>query len=140
MFLRTFQGLTAHSRREAVSNLTANDASWKNRYVIVHFGNNLLIFSQNRLTTLLSKQNCKFNVNISTLNKAIFFFFSSICATPPYKESSANVSHRAASLKLHYTSKAHCLALKFARRPASWVFSSCVLSAKHDRFMNASWH
>lgn len=118
MFLRT-----AHSRREAVSNLTANDASWKNRYVIVHFGNNLLIFSQNRLTTLLSKQNCKFNLNISTLNKTIYiFFFSLICATPPYKESSANVSHRAASLKLHYTSKAHCLALKFARRPASWFF------------------
>lgn len=70
MFLRTFQGLTAHSRREAVSNLTANDASWKNN-VIVHFGNNLLLISQNRLTTLLSKQNCKFNVNISTLNKEI---------------------------------------------------------------------
>lgn len=93
MFLRTFQGLTAHSRREAVSNLTANDASWKNN-VIVHFGNNLLLISQNRLTTLLSKQNCKFNVNISTLNKVIPP--SLICATPPYKESSANVLHRAA--------------------------------------------
>lgn len=94
MFLRTFQGLTAHSRREAVSNLTANDASWKNN-VIVHFGNNLLLISQNRLTTLLSKQNCKFNVNISTLNKVIPPP-SLICATPPYKESSANVLHRAA--------------------------------------------
>lgn len=92
MFLRTFQGLTQGGKLLATSQLTMLAGKID---VIVHFGNNLLLISQNRLTTLLSKQNCKFNVNISTLSKVIPPP-SLICATPPYKESSANVLHRAA--------------------------------------------
>lgn len=92
MFLRTFQGLTQGGKLLATSQLTMLAGKID---VIVHFGNNLLLISQNRLTTLLSKQNCKFNVNISTLNKVILPP-PLICATPPYKESSANVLHRAA--------------------------------------------
>lgn len=68
MFLRTFQGLTQGGKLLATSQLTMLAGKID---VIVHFGNNLLLISQNRLTTLLSKQNCKFNVNISTLNKVI---------------------------------------------------------------------
>lgn len=112
MFLRTFQGLTQGGKLLATSQLTMLAGKID---VIVHFGNNLLLISQNRLTTLLSKQNCKFNANISTLNKVI----------PPPQSVPLRPTRSPRLMfytELHYTIKAHCLALKFARRPASWVF------------------